>query len=129
MEESLRPHDTDGAIVVQSPGIHLGDGLPDHAKDGIRCVAGKYFGRLVTASAHFGRDGSGYRCTVRMDMAGLPSKSADAVDGNIYTAFNTALAKVAKQLRRAKRELRENQPIRLDKDMAVREGLGLPPAL
>ena len=33
----------------------------------------------------------------------LPMKSAEASDGNIYLAFNAAVAKVAKQLRRAKR--------------------------
>jgi ribosomal subunit interface protein len=84
-------------------------------------VASKYFGRLNTASAHFSKEGISYRCSVTMQMGGLPMMSAEAKDKDIYLAFNAALAKVGKQLRRTKRELREDKPARTDKDMVLRE--------
>lgn len=115
----MRLQGIDKAIAVQGSNVHLGDGLPDHARESIARVASKYFGRLNAASVHFGREGSTYRCTVNMQMGGLPTKSAEASNKDIYAAFNAALEKVAKQLRRAKRELREDQPIRVDKDVSI----------
>jgi hypothetical protein len=43
------------------------------------------------------------------------------MDKDIYLAFNAALAKVGKQLRRTKRELREDKPAQTDKDVVLRE--------
>src|SRR5919109_3994705 len=103
----------DRTITVQSSNIHLGDRLPDYAQESILRVAGKYFGRLNAASAYFTREGITYRCTVNMQMGALPMKSAEAKDKDIYLAFNAALTKVAKQLRRTKRELREDKAERV----------------
>jgi hypothetical protein len=50
-------------------------------------------------------------------------KSAEGRDKDIYLAFNAALGKVAKQLRRTKRELREDKAERTDKDAVLREGM------
>ena len=86
-------------------------------------MAGKYFGRLNTASVHFNREGITYRCSINMQMGALAMKSAEARDKDIYLAFNAALNKLAKQLRRTKREVREDKPERVDKDVLLREGL------
>lgn len=111
----------DRSILVQSSNIDLGDVLPEYARESILRVAGKYFGRLNTAAAHFTREGITYRCTVNMQMGALPMMSGEAKNKDIYAAFRSALEKVAKQLRRAKRELREDKAERIDKDMALRE--------
>jgi ribosomal subunit interface protein len=113
----------DKNITVQSSSIDLGSSLPDHVRDGVLRVASKYFGRLNTASIHFNREGITYRCSVNMQMGGLPMKSGEAREKDIYVAFNAALEKVAKQLRRTKREVREDKGERVDKDMSLRAGL------
>jgi ribosomal subunit interface protein len=126
--EAAMPHQTtDNIVSVESANVHLGNGLPVHARESIQRVAGKYFGHLSSASVHFGHEGSNYRCTVTVQMGGLPMRSGEATSKDIYAAFDAALAKVAKQLRRAKRALREDQPVRTDKDMVLRAGLGRPP--
>jgi ribosomal subunit interface protein len=117
----MRLESVDKAITVQSSNVHLGDRLPTYARESILRVASKYFGRLNTASAHFSREGISYRCSVNMQMGGLPMKSAEAKNKDIYLAFNAALDKVSKQLRRTKRELREDKPARTDKDVVLRE--------
>ena len=121
----MKLESVDQAITIQSSNVHLGDGLPDYARENILRVASKYFGRLNTASAHFSKEGITYRCSVNMQMGGLPMKSAEAKDKDIYLAFNAALDKVGKQLRRAKRELREDKAERTDKDMVLRERINL----
>ena len=119
----MKLRSVDRAITVQSSSVDLGEALPAHAEASILRVAGKYFGRLNTASAHFSREGSGYRCSVNVQMGALRMMSAEAQNHDIYLAFNAALEKVAKQLRRAKRELREDKAERVDKDTSLREGL------
>jgi ribosomal subunit interface protein len=117
----MKLESVDKAITIQSSNVHLGDGLPDYARENILRVASKYFGRLNSASAHFSKEGITYRCSVNMQMSGLPLKSAEAKDKDIYLAFNAALDKVGKQLRRAKREVREDKAERVDKDVVLRE--------
>ena len=123
----MRLESVDKAITVQSSDVHLGDRLPEHARESILRVASKYFGRLNTASVHFSREGITYRCSVNMQMGGLPMKSAEAMDKDIYLAFNAALTKIATQLRRTKRELREDKAERVDKDVVLRERINPAP--
>ena len=99
----------DRTISVQSSNIDLGAALPAHARQSILRVAGKYFGQLSTAAVHFTRDGKTYRCTVNMQMGALNMTSAEGTSTEIYAAFNSALEKVATQLRRAKRVFRDEK--------------------
>ena len=117
------------SISVQSSKVDLGDTFRDHAKQSIVRAASKYFGQLNTGSVHVTREGPFFRCNVNIQMGGLKMMSAEHQHESCYVAFNGALAKVEKQLRRAKRELREDKPTRVDKDVAIREGLRAPLAL
>jgi len=109
-------------IQVQSSTVDLGENFPEFARTNIRRVAEKYFGRLSSASVHITRDGITYRCTVNIQMGSLKTMSGEAKDKDLYAAFRAALQKSAKQLRRSKRELREDKAERVDKDMLLREG-------
>ncbi len=111
-------------ITVQSSTVDLGEILPDYARQSILRVAAKYFGRLTRASVHFNREGAGYRCTVTMQMGGAKLAAGEALDEDCYKAFDAALNKAAKQLRRKKRAVREDKGTRVDKDMILREALG-----
>lgn len=113
----------DAIIKVQSSNIDLGEVLPQHAREGIERVAGKYFGQLTSASVHFTREGQFYRCTVNMQMSGTKVITGEGQNDDAFQAFNTALNKAAKQLRRKKREVREDKGARIDKDMVLRDGL------
>src|SRR5918998_3423998 len=123
----MRLETVDKNITVQSSSIDLGSSLPGHVRDSVLRVASKYFGRLNIASIHFNREGITYRCSVNMQMGGLPMKSAEAMDKDIYLAFNAALTKIATQLRRTKRELREDKAERVDKDVVLRERINPAP--
>jgi ribosomal subunit interface protein len=114
----------DATITVQSSNVDLGEILPRHAREGVERVAGKYFGQLTTAAVHFTREGPSFRCTVNMQMSGTKTMTGEALSEDAFQAFNTALGKAAKQLRRKKREVREDKGTRIDKDMILRDGLG-----
>ncbi|HZH09189.1 MAG TPA: ribosome-associated translation inhibitor RaiA [Microvirga sp.] len=110
------------SILVQSSTVDLGDVFPEYAKTNIRQVADKYFGRLSAASVHVTREGITYRCTVNIQMGALKKMSGEAKNKDLYAAFRQALQKTAKQLRRSKRELREDKAERIDKDALLRDG-------
>jgi len=113
----MKPRSVDQTILVQSSTIDLGDVLPDYARTSILQMAAKYLGHLNTASVHFNREGAMYRCTVNVQMGALRTMSGEAKSTDIYAAFRLALERVAKQLRRAKRELREDKAERVDKHL------------
>jgi ribosomal subunit interface protein len=115
-------------ITIQSSNIDLGDNFRNHAQQSIIRAARKYFGQLNMASVHVSREGPLFDCTVNIQMAALKTMSAEFQDKDCYRAFSGALDKVEKQLRRAKRELREDKPVRTDKDMLLREGLRATPS-
>jgi ribosomal subunit interface protein len=118
----------DSPISVQSSNVDLGDAFRDFARQNIMRVASKYFGRLNTASVHVTREGLLFRCTVNVQMGALKTMSAESQDKDCYLAFKGGLEKVEKQLRRAKRELREDKATRVDKDQVLRDGLNPTPS-
>ena len=112
----------DATITVQSSNVDLGEILPQHARESVERVAAKYFGQLTTAAVHFTREGPSYRCTVNMQMSGTKMMTGEAQSDDAFQAFNTALNKAAKQLRRKKRAVREDKGTRIDKDVLLRAG-------
>jgi ribosomal subunit interface protein len=102
-------------ITFESNHHDLGDALREHGRAEILKMAEKYFGRLVSAKVHFTNEGVTSRCSVNIQMGGLPMVSAEASAKDLRLAFNQALDKAATQLRRTKRELREDKPARVDK--------------
>ncbi|GEP07962.1 ribosome hibernation-promoting factor, HPF/YfiA family [Methylobacterium oxalidis] len=109
------------SIRVQSSNVDLGDVLPQCAQASILQTVRKYFGRLKSSSVHFNREGSLYKCTVTIQVGTLKTMSGEAQLKDAYAAFKSALEKVAKQLRRAKRELREDKATRIDKEITLAE--------
>jgi ribosomal subunit interface protein len=107
--------DEDPIITFESNHHDLGDALRTHGRAEILKMSEKYFGRLISATAHFTSEGVTSRCSVNVQMGGLQMMSAEASAKDLRQAFNSALDKVATQLRRAKRELREDKPARVDK--------------
>lgn len=107
--------DEDQIITFESNNQEIGDALREHGRAEILKMTEKYFGRLISASVHFTGEGVTTRCSVNVQMGGLPMMSAEASAKELRLAFNQALDKVATQLRRAKRELREDKPARIDK--------------
>lgn len=99
----------DAPIVVRSSSIGLGAALRERARASVERVAAKYFGRLNAATVYFSRDGRGYRCTVNIDMGTLRIVTGESLGFCCHVVFDAAMRKVAKQLRRLKRTLRDDK--------------------
>jgi ribosomal subunit interface protein len=107
---------SDENITVESHHVDLGVRFREQAQDQIRKVAKKYLGDLTMASVHVTAEGTRYRCSVNMQMGGYALMTGEGKGTDVPMAFRTALSKVGKQLRRAKRLLREdktNRPVRM----------------
>jgi ribosomal subunit interface protein len=111
-------------ITIGSSNVDIGDALRAHARSALEEAAGKYLQRLTAAGVHFAHEGPEYRCSITVQIGALPTMAAEAQAKDAYLAFNQALSKVAKQMRRAKRALREDKATRADKEMSLRHGLG-----
>lgn len=99
----------DKAITVGSSNVEIGEALAERARSALAELASRYFGRITTGSIHFGREGVDYRCSANMQCGGVPMMSAEASHKDPHVALAAAIDKLGKQLRRAKRELRDSK--------------------
>jgi ribosomal subunit interface protein len=102
-------------IAIHGHQMDVGEALRGHVTERLTDTSAKYLG-AQDMTARFARTGhGGFSCLVRVH-AGRDlffEGSAEAAEAPI--AFNQALERVAKQLRRRKRALREDKPVNPDK--------------
>ena len=101
----MKPIGADEAIKINGTNIDLGEALPHHVQEKLLHVAGMYFGRLNHGTVGFTRDGHSYSCTINIQVSNLRMIVAEASSSDCHQAFDQALGKVDKQLRRRKRRM------------------------
>lgn len=96
-------------LSVHGKQMDLGQALHTHVEEKLGDLNTKYFNRAIDANVTFAPEGHGFvktHISIRVGkdiMVMSDSQGADA-----YVAFDTAADKVAKQLRRYKRRLRDH---------------------
>ncbi len=93
-------------ISVKGKNLDIGEALRSHAEGHLNSAVGKYFERAIDASVMFTRQGR----QLRADISVHPGPRGMVVQGrsesdDAYAAFDGALARISKQLRRYKRRL------------------------
>ncbi len=93
-------------ISVKGKNVNVGEALKGHAEDSLSSAVDKYFMRATDASVVFTRQGR----QLRADISVHPGPRGLVVQGRSesddpYAAFDGALARISKQLRRYKRRL------------------------
>lgn len=95
--------------TIKGKNLDIGDALRDHAIGHLQSTVTKYFDRAIDANVTFSREGNnGFRADISVHPGrGLLVQGSDgAVDP--YAAFDGALERIGKQLRRYKRRLTDH---------------------
>ena len=114
------PRDADATevsrITVSGHQMDVGEALRTYATDQITDMAGKYFGGVEDVAVTFSRTGKGgFGCSIRVHSGRGLHFDGHGEGAEAHVAFNQALGRVAKQLRRRKRALREDKPVNPNK--------------
>lgn len=96
-------------LTVQGKQMDLGDALRTHVSEKIEDMNAKYFNRAVDATVTFSPEGHAFTKThISIRIGKDIMVISDATETDPYIAFDRAADKVAKQLRRYKRKLRDH---------------------
>lgn len=96
-------------ISVTGRQMEVGSALTGHVEENLEQAVIKYFDRAIDAAVAFGREGP----KIRVDITVHPGPRGVVVQGggeatDAYSAFDVALERISKQLRRYKRKLTDH---------------------
>ena len=96
-------------LNVQGKQIDVGDSLRTHVADKMETINSKYFGRAIDAEVTLAPEGgSSYKTHITIRVGKNIHVIGSAVEHDIYASFDHAAERVAKQLRRYKKRLRDH---------------------
>lgn len=103
-------------IQVHGKQLDVGDALRTHAEDRLTEVATKYAERPVEGMVTFSKDRHEFVADTSIHLSTGMTAQAKARAGEVYGAFDGAVERIEKQLRRYKRRLKDhhkkrNEPI------------------
>lgn len=94
-------------LTVTGKGVDVGGALRQHVEESLGSMLDKYFGSAIEAHAVFTRERHLIDCDLAIHVGrGIVVNSAAAAN-EFYPAFDAAAERLAKQLRRYKRRLRD----------------------
>jgi ribosomal subunit interface protein len=99
-------------IDVNGKQIDIGDALRGHVVGELTASMEKYAERPTEAAVTFTRDGHEFKCECSAHLSTGMKAQASGRAGDIYAAFDMANDRLAKQLRRYKRRLKNHHKAR-----------------
>ncbi len=94
-------------LTVTGKQVDVGDALRRHVEAALESLLGKYFRTAIEAHAVFARERHLIRAEVSLHVGRGMVVNSRAAANDHYLAFDTAAERLAKQLRRYKRRLRD----------------------
>lgn len=94
-------------LTVTGKQVDVGDALRRHVDAALETLLGKYFGTAIEAHAVFAREAHLIRAELSLHIGRGMVINSGAVASDHYLAFDAAAERLAKQLRRYKRRLRD----------------------
>ena len=106
-------------VTIHGHHLDIGDALRTHISDKMSALNEKYFNHAVNATVTMSKDPrSLYKSHISMTIGHDIHVQATASEHEVYATFDQAAEKVAKQLRRYKRKIREHNE---QKESAARQ--------
>jgi ribosomal subunit interface protein len=101
-------------VIVKGQQIDVGDALRRHVSESLSHVFGKYFGDAIDVTVTFSRQAHLLRASVSAHVGrGIVAQSQASAD-QAYAAFDIAVDRLGKRLRRHKRRLRDHHKTPLE---------------
>ncbi len=98
-------------LQVHGKQMDVGDALRNHVEDKLTDVGSKYLNHTTYATVTFSREGHGHQQTrvhISIQLGKNMLVVGQGLEKDPYAAFDTASEKVAKQIRRYKRKIRDH---------------------
>jgi len=95
-------------IQITGKAIELGNALQTHVKESLSAGVGKYFERSAEGTVVFDKDGAEIDAEITVHLASGVFLSARDRAHDAYGAFDGALTKLEKRVRRYKRRLKDH---------------------
>ena len=95
-------------IAINGKHVDVGDALRGHAEDQLKSAVKKYFENALNASVVFSKEGHGFRTDISVHAGRGMVMQGGGTGGDAYVAFDGALGRIAKQLRRYKSRIRDH---------------------
>jgi len=95
-------------LTVTGKQIEIGDALRVHVESSLDSILDKYFRTAIEAHVVVAKEAHLIRAEISLHVGRGIVVNAGAAVGEIYAAFDTAAERLAKQLRRYKRRLRDH---------------------
>ena len=96
-------------LSVSGKQISVGQALRSHVKEKLASAVGKYFEKPMEGAVAFSREGHSFRADISVHVGRGIQMQGHALAEDPYIAYDRALDKVAKRLRRQKRWLRDHR--------------------
>jgi ribosomal subunit interface protein len=98
-------------INVTGKQLDVGDALRSHVEDKLSAVVEKYFDRFIDAHVTIAMDGPMFRADLSVHVGTGIKLQSHEEGGDAYAAFELALEKMDKRLRRYKRRVRNHHDL------------------
>ena len=94
-------------LAINGKHVKVGAALRDHVRENLESAVAKYFDRAPDAAVTFSRESHLFRVDISVHAGRGMLLQGGAASGDAYAAFDGALARIAKRLRRYKRRLND----------------------
>ena len=95
-------------LTVTGKQVEVGNALRSHVESALEALLGKYFGSAIEAHAVFAREAHLIRAEISLHIGRGIVINSRAAASEHYLAFDAAAERLAKQMRRYKRRLRDH---------------------
>lgn len=104
-------------VSVKGHNVDVGEALTSHINDQLQTNVTKYFSKAIDAAVTISRESShGFHVEITVHPFRAMIVQAGASGGDAYGAFDGALERISKQLRRYKRRLKAHHKARPEED-------------
>lgn len=104
-------------VSVKGDNVDVGEALTSHINEQLQSIVLKYFSKAIDATVTISRESSyGFHAEIKVHPLRAMIVQAGASGGDAYGAFDGALERVSKQLRRYKRRLKDHHKGRPDNE-------------